>query len=524
MLLGKCDANTVIVDGDFVVQVACRMLNWAVRGNNGEAVAGLVKMGADPNRALLCMHNYGVEAYTALYYAVVDGNASMVRLLLELGADPKAACVDRDPCDLGPRAPLELDQSHKSIEIEALLQAACGTTDGEHTKRLLPDKDPEMRVPRRNLCAKKSSNGKDKDRQQALKLSASPCTTTIPSQRVKAACEAELAEAINAAVKALDSIKKADIDQIIHMIKPPTGVMLALHGVLIMLERKCIKRKDPNDPTRTLDDLWTPARELLCKGVGGKPLIEVLKAYNKDDIPQRVTEVIRSKFATGGRLHGGKDTFYPYASADYDLRFDPAAIARSSSAAAKLCQWVLAMERYDRVAKLAEIEVDKAGAGETNAVAEVEEAAASNKVAECKEMKKSAEHTNHFVAREGEAEPSQEEQQETTTMWIGQRVLVNGKACTIAFLGDDLKRVVGVPAGRWVGVVYDEPVGKNDGTVKGVRLFKCKKNHGHLVRPDKVALAPAVPSSPKQHGDGAGMGSIRELGGVRPARFQQAWP
>jgi len=49
--------------------------------------------------------------------------------------------------------------------------------------------------------------------------------------------------------------------------------------------------------------------------------------------------------------------------------------------------------------------------------------------------------------------------------------------------GDDLSDM---PAGRWVGIVYDEPVGKNDGTVKGTRLFKCKKNHGHLLRPDKV--------------------------------------
>ena len=74
-------------------------------------------------------------------------------------------------------------------------------------------------------------------------------------------------------------------------------------------------------------------------------------------------------------------------------------------------------------------------------------------------------------------------------------MLVKGKVCTIAFLGDNLKRVVGVPSGRWVGVVYDKPVGKNDGTVKDVRLFKCKENHGQLVRPDKVALAPTVPNS-----------------------------
>ncbi|KAK6202475.1 CAP Gly-rich domain-containing protein [Scheffersomyces amazonensis] len=40
----------------------------------------------------------------------------------------------------------------------------------------------------------------------------------------------------------------------------------------------------------------------------------------------------------------------------------------------------------------------------------------------------------------------------------------------------------------WVGIEFDEPVGKNNGTIDGVRLFECRQNHGSFVKPKQVEV------------------------------------
>lgn len=40
----------------------------------------------------------------------------------------------------------------------------------------------------------------------------------------------------------------------------------------------------------------------------------------------------------------------------------------------------------------------------------------------------------------------------------------------------------------WIGIKYDEPVGKNDGTLKGKQYFNAGKNYGAFVKPEFVKV------------------------------------
>ena len=72
---------------------------------------------------------------------------------------------------------------------------------------------------------------------------------------------------------------------------------------------------------------------------------------------------------------------------------------------------------------------------------------------------------------------------------LGKRVrILSEKGSTV---GRGVLRYVGEPefaSGLWVGVELDQPTGKNNGSVHGIRYFTCEMYYGIFVRAERVEL------------------------------------
>ncbi|XP_053147136.1 dynein axonemal heavy chain 12 isoform X3 [Hemicordylus capensis] len=152
------------------------------------------------------------------------------------------------------------------------------------------------------------------------------------AQALKNECESDLAEAIpvlEAALSALDTLKPADITIVKSMKNPPAGVKLVMAAVCVMKDIKPEKIADPSGLGGKILDYWGPSKKLL----GDMNFLKDLREYDKDNIPVTVMQKIRAEYLN-------------------NPEFDPPKVAKASSAAEGLCKWIMAMEAYDRIAKV----------------------------------------------------------------------------------------------------------------------------------------------------------------------------
>ena len=126
-----------------------------------------------------------------------------------------------------------------------------------------------------------------------------------------------------------------------------------------MMGLKPVKVPDPDDPTKKIWDYWPTSQKMMSD----PNFITQLKTYDKDNMDEDRVKKIREEYMP-------------------NEKFNPEAAKKASSAAAGMCQWVYAMETYERIAKV--VGPKRAALAEAEAKLAVTMAALNGKKAELK--------------------------------------------------------------------------------------------------------------------------------------------
>ena len=148
-------------------------------------------------------------------------------------------------------------------------------------------------------------------------------------QEIKVGCDKALAECIplmNAAIAALDTLNKKDIDEMKAYPNPPKLLKPVIEAVCLL---------------QGVPETWDQGKKLMTDP---KKFIDDLKNYKKDSIPEKILKKLKKQYIA-------------------DPNFQPDIVKGVSLAGRGICLWVRAIDGYADVMKIVrpkQIELAKA--------------------------------------------------------------------------------------------------------------------------------------------------------------------
>jgi len=221
--------------------------------------------------------------------------------------------------------------------LDALGQAAWAVANME---KELTAKQPVLEQTKKDVAAMMVVITEDKakaavTKEECMKVETEAKTQAESATAIKEDAQRDLDEALPAlevATKALKALKLSNIQEVKALGNPPAGVKLAMEAICVMFQVKPVKKADPNNAGKKMDDYWESSQKQVL--VDPKKMLDDLFEFDKDNIPEPVITKIQ-----------------PYIDRE---DFDPAAIKKSSVACEALCMWCRAMHKYHFVAKAVE--------------------------------------------------------------------------------------------------------------------------------------------------------------------------
>ena len=151
------------------------------------------------------------------------------------------------------------------------------------------------------------------------------------AEAIRKECEEHLMLALpemEAAISALDTINPKDMRIVQTFKNPPEPIKVVLMAVMALLKVQPHVTPDPKEFGKKIVDYWSPALKMLQDD----KLLQKLKSYEIDNIDPKVIAKVKSEYSS-------------------NENFNPERVSKASEAVAGICKWVLALVKYDEVAR-----------------------------------------------------------------------------------------------------------------------------------------------------------------------------